>query len=694
MKWRENPASVRPMLATLAEPPLKGRGLVYEPKYDGIRALVHVPPKNDPGGVRLWSRLGNEKTAQFPSIVRAAEPLRRSLRAPLLLDAEIVALDGKGNPAGFQRLQGRIHLSDARDVEQIDKAQPVALIAFDLLRDGDEDIRGLPLTERRARLDAHLRPHASATLRISEQMAEDGTALDARARREGWEGLIVKEAAAPYQSGRRSPTWRKCKVVHEQEFVVGGWTEPRHTRSYFGALLLGVHDDKTGALIYVGHTGTGFDQAELERVSKLVKAREISRSPFATQPKTNETPHWARPDLVAQVRFTEWTADAKLRHPVYLGLRDDKRASDVRREEPVKGSKRGQTGVKRGSNGGQTGVTPVRRAANKVDASLSAVIDQLQALEDARRDGTIELPDGGRLGISNPAKVFWPQGKLTKGDLLRYYVEVAPFILPAVADRPLVMKRFPNGVTGMAFYQQRKRLEQPPPGVRIETIADNIDPILEGDEQRFIGGSLITLLYMTQIAAISQDPWFSRVQSALDADYVAIDLDPDDDAPFSRVLEVARWVHDELEALGVPGVPKTSGSSGLHIYVPLPPHTSYESGQLFCQIVATVVASRHPKVATVERTVRARPRGTVYVDFLQNILGKTLATAYSARASDFAGVSTPLTWDEVHAGVDPKDFTIKTAPARFREVGDLWARLRKSKPANLESVFKKYKKTL
>ena len=694
MKWRENPASVRPMLATLAEPPLKGRGLVYEPKYDGIRALVHVPPKNDPGGVRLWSRLGNEKTAQFPSIVRAAEPLRRSLRAPLLLDAEIVALDGKGNPAGFQRLQGRIHLSDARDVEQIDKAQPVALIAFDLLRDGDEDIRGLPLTERRARLDAHLRPHASATLRISEQMAEDGTALDARARREGWEGLIVKEAAAPYQSGRRSPTWRKCKVVHEQEFVVGGWTEPRHTRSYFGALLLGVHDDKTGALIYVGHTGTGFDQAELERVSKLVKAREISRSPFATQPKTNETPHWARPDLVAQVRFTEWTADAKLRHPVYLGLRDDKRASDVRREEPVKGSKRGQTGVKRGSNGGQTGVTPVRRAANKVDPSLSAVIDQLQALEDARRDGTIELPDGGRLGISNPAKVFWPQGKLTKGDLLRYYVEVAPFILPAVADRPLVMKRFPNGVTGMAFYQQRKRLEQPPPGVRIETIADNIDPILEGDEQRFIGGSLITLLYMTQIAAISQDPWFSRVQSALDADYVAIDLDPDDDAPFSRVLEVARWVHDELEALGVPGVPKTSGSSGLHIYVPLPPHTSYESGQLFCQIVATVVASRHPKVATVERTVRARPRGTVYVDFLQNILGKTLATAYSARASDFAGVSTPLTWDEVHAGVDPKDFTIKTAPARFREVGDLWARLRKSKPANLESVFKKYKKTL
>jgi len=323
---------------------------------------------------------------------------------------------------------------------------------------------------------------------------------------------------------------------------------------------------------------------------------------------------------------------------------------------------------------------------------MSTVVAQLRTLEDARRDGTIEFPDGTRLGVTNLAKIFWPKSKLTKGDLLRYYAEVSAFILPAVADRPLVMKRFPNGVTGMAFYQQRKRLEQPPPGVRIETIAGGIDPILEGDEQRFVGGSPITLLYMTQIAAISQDPWFSRVQSPLEADYAAIDLDPDDHTPFSQVLEVARWVHDELETLGVPAVPKTSGSSGLHIYVPLPPETSYESGQLFCQIVATVVASRHPKAATVERMVRKRRRGTVYVDFLQNILGKTLATAYSARASEFAGVSTPLTWDEVHAGVNPQDFTITTAPARFREVGDLWARLRTSKPANLETVFRKYKK--
>jgi bifunctional non-homologous end joining protein LigD len=294
------------------------------------------------------------------------------------------------------------------------------------------------------------------------------------------------------------------------------------------------------------------------------------------------------------------------------------------------------------------------------------------------------------LKVTNLSKIFWPGLKITKGDLLRYYVEVSPYLLPVVQDRPLVMKRFPNGVAGKAFYQQRSREERPPAGVRIETLADDLDPISEPDARRLVGGSLTTLLYMTQIAAISQDPWFSRVQSPPDADHAAIDLDPTDDTPFERVLDVARWVRDELHSLGVTGFPKTSGASGLHVYVPLPPGTSYESGMLFCQIVATIVASRHPKVATVERTVRRRPRGTVYVDFMQNILGKTLATAYSARASEFAGVSTPLTWQEVDGKVNPEDFTLRTAPARFRKVGDLWEGLRTSKPVDLERVLRKY----
>jgi bifunctional non-homologous end joining protein LigD len=764
--WREKSGAARPMLATLADPPLTGTSLVFEPKYDGIRALIEIEPTRTRAlaeaaparpraTVRIWSRLGNDKTSQFPSIVSALASFGAT--EPLVVDGEIVALDAQGRPVGFQRLQGRIHLSDAKDVERIDREQPVAFIAFDILREGNDDLRGLPLVERRAHLERLFSKSKSSTIRISEQVMNDGRALHARAQKEGWEGLIVKEARSPYQSGRRSPSWRKLKLHHEQEFVVGGWTEPRNTRQYFGALLLGVYENRgsglraqgSGAkgavsgestLTYVGHTGTGFDQHELERVSKLLKARETKQSPFADAIKSNETAHWVRPELVAQVRFTEWTDDGKLRHPVYLGLRDDKRATDVVREGPApaararrdqppprlrrsaEASAKAEVAAREAPGGGAPGALinadrtadakAPRRAKSKdaarvstnrsaqkhkkVDvreaiAQMQPVIDQLRALEDTRKDGTIALSDGTRIGVTNLAKLFWPKLKLTKGDLLRYYATVAPLILPVVADRPLVMKRFPNGVDDrVAFYQQRRQKEQPPAGVRMEALPDDLDPIEERGAERFIGGSLITLLYMTQLAAISQDPWFSRVQSPLDADFVALDLDPGEGATLAQVLDVARWVRDELASMEVPAVPKTSGSRGLHIYIPLQPGTSYESGQLFCQIVATVIAARHPKVATVERMVKKRRRGTVYVDFLQNILGKTLACAYSARASDFAGVSTPLTWDEVEDGVDPSDFTIVTAPARFREVGDLWARLRTSKPARLETVFGKY----
>jgi bifunctional non-homologous end joining protein LigD len=696
--WRDNPADIRPMLATLAEPPLTGKGLVFEPKYDGIRALVHLAP-GPPADIRIWSRLGNDKTAQFPAVVRALEPLARRLRGPLFVDGEIVALDSRGRPAGFQRLQGRIHVKGSHDIDALDRAQPTAFIAFDLLRDGPDDVRGLPLKGRRARLEEHLAGCLSETLRVSEQVAADGRALATRARQEQWEGLIVKEASSPYQSGRRSPSWRKMKLVNEEELVVCGWTEPRHTRSRFGALLLGAYDDQQPGrpLIYVGHTGTGFDQRELDRVWKLLAPREVRESPFQGRIKTNEPAHWVRPELVAQVRFTEWTADRKLRHPVYLGLRDDKSAAEVTLPagRPAARAGRDETAAPP-TTARQGQPASVKAAAGKPhqmavkNQSSETVISQLHALEDARKDGTIDLPSGERLPVTNLAKIFWPNGKRTKGDLLRYYAQVSHLILPAVADRPLVMKRFPNGIDKPAFYQQRSRIEHPPAGVRIETLPADVEPISEPDARRVVGGNLITLLYMTQIAAISQDPWFSRVQSPLDADYVALDLDPGEGTPFSRVVDVARWVRDELASLRVPGVPKTSGSRGLHVYIPLPPDTSYESGVLFCQIVATLIAARHPKAATVERMVRARPRGTVYVDYLQNILGKTLATAYSARASEFAGVSTPLSWEELDQRLDPRDFTIETAPARFAAQPDLWARLRSSRPATLEAVFRKY----
>jgi len=647
------------MLASLSEAPLDDPQLVYEPKYDGIRAIAEVGST-----VRLWSRLGNEKTRQFPEVVDALERWKRSLDEPVILDGEIVALDAADNPTGFQNLQGRIHLQAPGE------QSAVAFIVFDLLREGTRDIRDRSLLDRRAALEGlFAKTKVPPILRLSRMVRGDGRKLFEEANRQHWEGLIAKHASSVYKSGKRSPDWHKIKIHHEQEFVVGGWTEPRQTRSYFGALLVGVFENKK--LIYVGHTGTGFDERELARVMPILKRLETRECPFADVPKTNERPHWIRPELVAQVRFTEWTADNKLRHPVYLGMRDDKRAADVHREPSPRTTnlerqaKPPERRAKRGE----------RRTSNAEPRTVAAtLIEQLAELEQGRRDGFVELPGGERLKVTNLHKVFWPKKKLTKGDLFRYYARVAPYVLPAIADRPLVMKRFPNGVNAAPFYQHRAT--DVPPGVRSEmvTVAER--------RPHIIGGTLLTLMYTTQLAAISQDPWFSRLPHPEVADCAAFDLDPSEGVPFGAVLDVARWIRDELDKLGAAGVPKTSGADGLHIYVPLPAGTPYDAGLLYCQIVATIVAQRHPKVATTERAVRARGK-RVYIDCFQNILGKTLASAYSARASEHAGVSTPLSWKEIEAGVDRRDFSIETVPARLDKVGDLWALLRTAKSVDL-----------
>jgi bifunctional non-homologous end joining protein LigD len=315
-------------------------------------------------------------------------------------------------------------------------------------------------------------------------------------------------------------------------------------------------------------------------------------------------------------------------------------------------------------------------------AQVAKVVAALEEIEGSRTGGGgIALPANASVEVTHLAKPLWRALGITKGELMRYYAGVAPYILPVVADRPLVMRRFPDGVDGSAFYQQRGP-DKAPPGVRVERVdADKEVPT------RLIGGSLATLLYMTQIASISQDPWFSRVATTDDMDVTAIDLDPTEGTPFSRVLDVARWVHETLLSLGVAGFPKTSGASGIHIYIPLRPHTPYESGLLLCQMVATLVARKHPAAATVERSVQRRPPRSVYIDYLQNIRGKTIACAYSARASAFAGASTPVTWDEIDAGFDTQDFTIRTLPARLRTVGDLWAKVRRAKGVDLQAVI-------
>lgn len=323
------------------------------------------------------------------------------------------------------------------------------------------------------------------------------------------------------------------------------------------------------------------------------------------------------------------------------------------------------------STSGRRGKTKhSRRATTKrllSGARIRELIGVIGEIEEAGAAGTLDLGGDEQLEVSNLDKRFFPKGGYTKGDLMAYYASVSPLILPAIADRPLVMKRFPNGVAGPSFYQQRAP-DDPPPGVRVEPVAD------EGlkTQQRLIGGDLTTLLYLVQLGAISIDPWHSRVQSVGYADYSIVDLDPGPRASFRRVVDAALWVGEELERLGLHGIPKTSGASGIHIVLPLVDDTPNETARLIAEIVATRVAECHPAATTVTRWVQSRPTSAVYVDFLQNIRGKTVASAYSARATPEATVSAPLRWNELTPELDPRAFTIETMTSRLREVGDLW----------------------
>ena len=685
---------MEPMLATLADAPLRDPNLVYEPKYDGIRALIAVVPRGRRApDVTIASRKGNDKTAQFRELVAALADWGAGRGTAALLDGEIVALDETGQPTGFGEIQDRIHLTERREIARLAAARPVAFVAFDLLHDGAEELTALSLTDRRARLEEALRGLPDGgPLRLARQVTGDGTALMAEAEARGWEGLVVKDARSPYRPGRRTLEWRKMKLLKRAELVVGGFTEPRGGRGWFGALMVGV-PAPGGGLRYAGHVGGGFSESELARVGRLLAERVTEACPFDTRPPANERPRWVRPELVIEVKFTDWTAEGYLRQPIYLGMRDDVAPAGLRDEVPPASiaedppppnmparpktpprPKRGPKPARRRARRAAASPEPMAEDPAQVLAALEALI--------ARGSGRLTLADG-TIDVGNLNKPLWPKLKLTKGDLMRYYVHVAPFLLPVVRDRPLVMKRFPNGIESDAFYQQRAP-DEVPPGVRAQRVRVDDDV-----PARLVGGNLTTLLHMVQLAVISQDPWFSRAQSPDEMDFAAIDLDPMPGATFARVRDVARWVRDELDALGIEGWLKTSGSRGLHVYLPLGPGTSFESGMLFCQLVASFIVKKHPEATTVERTVNRRDPNTVYIDCLQNVTGKTLACAYSARASDYAGASAPLTWDELDDRLDPRAFTIQTLPGRLREVGDLWAGLRTAPGIDMDAALER-----
>jgi bifunctional non-homologous end joining protein LigD len=670
-----------PMLASIGTDIPEGGDWTFEPKYDGIRVLAYATPES----AHLVTRNGKDKTAQFPGVAEAVRKIAARGRRALVLDGEVVALD-HGSPARFQELQQRMHVKDASAIAGFETSAPTALMAFDLLLDGDEVLVHEPWTTRRARLEKRLAKHSSATLRLTDSEIDAGRAMLARAHADGWEGVIAKRVDAPYQPGTRSRDWLKLKLEFRQEFVVGGFTEPRNTRQHIGALLLGYYDH--GRFIYAGNMGGGFDNAGLAEMHELLAPLERKSSPFEETPRPREPVHWVTPKIVVEVKFNEWTADGKLRQPIYVGTRDDKDPRSVKREPTsvqTKSKAKAKTKAKRktvAASSYQTRPARVSRSKNvvrptgrksiaaraKKAAPAGSVEQQLTAIEHDGGDGTVEIKRGVSLHVSSLGKVYFPDDGYTKGDLMRYYARVAPQILPAIADRPLVLKRTPEGIQGEVFFQQ-KPPEHVPPVIRVGTVV-NDDGV---SAERIVGGDLATLLYTVQIGCVSVDPWESRIDSLNAMDYTILDLDPGPRATFDRVVEVARWVKEELDGRGLRAALKTSGSRGLHIVIPLPLRTPYEAGLLLAQLIATRVAEAHKREATVERSVKARPPAAVYVDYLQNVKGKSVAGAYCVRAKPGATVSTPLQWKELNGSLDPRELTIETIPQRIVKLGDIWS---------------------
>jgi len=663
----------------------------FEIKYDGIRALARATPGKLPS---VRSRNGIEKGLQFPEISLALSQLAEASARSFEFDGEIVAVDAKGSALGFENLQPRLQLRRKHDILRALADQPARLIVFDILQLGGADLREKPFHERRNLLEEVLRTkstaHASA-LQASRLVWADGRELRSSVLRAGGEGIVVKKRDEPYTPGVRSKAWLKVKFTQEKEFQVGGYTDDR-TGSSLGALLLGTPNG-AGRLQFCGAVGSGLDTKSATNLIDELRPLETERSPFATKVSTRgASPHYVEPRLSVRVRFSERTNTGRLRHPVYLGRSGNpapqaaastRHAQDPQRPTLSEGPQHlPRTGPETRQGASRVNAEPARQqittentkqslaASTKLpEAPPPGLCEALLEIEERRGAGVLDLGPGRLLKVSNLHKIFWPQPcpgqpALSKGDLLRYYVEISPCLLPVVRDRPLVMRRFPDGVDGPAFYQHRAP-EAPPAAARIASLpGDDVD-------SRFVGGDLFSLLYMAQLGAISQDPWFSSVGDPRACQEFALDLDPMDGVPFSAVNDCALWIHELLDELGIPGFPKTSGATGMHIFVSLAHRTPYEAARLFAQLLASLVAQKHPKTATVERTVRQRgPR--VYIDYLQNVYRKTLACAYSARASAYAGASTPVTWQEVFDGINPRDFTLRSVVTRVTEVGDLW----------------------
>jgi bifunctional non-homologous end joining protein LigD len=488
---------------------------------------------------------------------------------------------------------------------------------FDILWCDGHDVRSMPLIQRKALLK-HVLPADHPVLRYSDHIEDAGLKLFKEMQHRGLEGIVAKRADSEYREGNRGADWLKIKTHRRQEVVIGGYTEPRGSRQYLGSLLVGVYDKSK--FIYVGHSGGGIPDSLRKELRDKLARRERKTSPFTVEPKPNAPVHWVKPEIVAEMSFAEWTSDGYMRHPQFEGLRNDKDPLRVRKEIPER---------------------------PEVAAPLPAA--------------TSGLP----FDKTHEDKVFFPKHKYTKGNLFKYYESMAEYILPYLAGRPHSMNRMPGGINGPSFYQ--KNNEHLPDWV---PHADIFSESNNEDLRWIVGGDLPTLLYMVQLGCVEINPWNSRVKHLEKPDWIVIDLDPEG-IGFEKVIEVARTVHEVCDEWGIPAYPKTSGKTGLHIYIPMAAKYTYEQCKNVAHLIALEVNKRQPKITSVERMPEKR-KHKIYLDYLQNREGQTLAAPYSVRPTPDASVSMPLHWDEVKPGLEPSDFTIENALKRVKRTGDLW----------------------
>ena len=626
------------MLATLVERPFSDPAWLFEIKYDGVRVMAERRGDR----VELRGRSGDSITTRYPEIAAA---LARLPVDRFLLDGEIVAPDEAGRPS-FQRLQGRMHLTRARDIAVAAETAPVSAVMFDCLAVDGRDLRGLPLPDRKECLALVVPP--LGPVRYGDHVAAEGEAFFALVEREGLEGIVAKRADSQYVAGR-SRHWLKIKCQRRQEFVIGGYTTGQGARAQLGALHVGVYDAppaRGGRLVYVSKVGTGFDAKMLRTLGEKLGPLARPVSPFATGTPGGSGHHWVEPRLVCEVRFTEWTRDGGLRHPAFLGLRDDKRPEDCVRESPAPPAENG--GAPAEANGARRRATPAPAAAPAP----------------ARAAPTGRAAAGPRVKLTNLDKIFWPAERYTKGDLIGYYDAVAPWLLPYLRDRPLVLTRHPDGISGKSFFQ-KDAPDFVPDWIRTERIWSKDT---ERDIDYFIVNDLDTLRYVVNLGTIPLHLWSSRLGSLDRPDWLVLDLDPKG-APFTDVVRVARSLHRLLDDLALPSYPKTSGATGLHILLPLGARYSYEETRTFARLLAMLGVEAEREIATIARPIRARG-GKVYVDWGQNGHGQTVVGPFSVRPLPGAPASCPLRWSDVTAKLEPGQFTIKTIPPRMAKLGD------------------------